>query len=118
MSNHKVFVYGTLRDGREATHFLSQSAIMQLIKGKNFSFPAVQLVDFDLPFQVVGNILEADDGELAYLDKYENVKSGLYERVKLNVTAIGSDSTEEVWAYIAGPALKLTLITSGDWLNQ
>lgn len=114
----KVFVYGTLRDGHEATHILNRNALLQAVDGGNFPFPLIQLVDFDLPFVVIGNVLEVDDASIKRLDKYENVKSGLYKRVKLPVSRIGSNEREDMWVYVAGPALERPIIISGDWLNR
>lgn len=115
---HKVFVYGTLRDGHEPTHSLRQSALMQLVDGRKFDFPMLQVVDFDLPFQVMGNVLEVTAEELRDLDEYENVQSGLYKRVKLPVGQLGRDEQEDMWVYVAGPALERPIITSGDWLSR
>lgn len=115
---HKVFVYGTLRDGHEPTNSLRQSALMQLVDGRKFDFPMLQVVDFDLPFQVVGNVLEVTAEELRDLDAYENVQSGLYKRVKLPVGQLGSDEQEDMWVYVAGPTLERPIITSGDWFSR
>ena len=115
---HKVFVYGTLRDGHEATHQLECNALLQVVDGRKFDFPMLQVVDFDLPFQVIGNVLEVDQAELASLDRYENVRSGLYKRIKLEVREIGTISREDMWVYVAGPALERPIITSGDWFNR
>lgn len=114
----RVFVYGTLRDGHEATHHLNRSALLQAVGGSNFPFPMVQLVDFDLPFVVMGNVIEVDATELERLDRYENVKSGLYRRIKLPVSRIGGQEQEEMWVYVAGPALERPIISSGDWFNR
>ena len=115
---HKVFVYGTLRDGHEPTHSLRQSALLQLVDGRKFDFPMLQVVDFDLPFQVVGNVLEVDNDSLKDLDAYENVKSGLYKRVMLPIGQLGRDDQEDMWVYVAGPALERPIISSGDWFNR
>lgn len=116
---HKVFVYGTLRDGAEATHCLYESALLQHIAGEKFDFPMVQVVDFDLPFQVVGNVLEVNDKELEELDKYENVESGLYKRAKLPVHKLQTAANvENMWVYVAGPALARPVIASGDWFHR
>lgn len=115
---HKVFVYGTLRNGHEATHQLERSALLQAVDGREFAFPMAQLVDFDLPFQVVGNVLEVNDEELAKLDSYENIRSGLYQRTKLPIRRFGSIAQEEMWVYVAGPALERPIISSGDWLQR
>lgn len=113
-----VFVYGTLRNGHEPTHFLKQNAMLQAVDGRSFAFPILQVVEFDLPFVVIGNVMEVDDKELAKLDKYENVKGELFKRVKLPVSRIGSEEAEEMWVYVAGPALERPIISSGDWLNR
>ena len=115
---HKVFVYGTLRDGHEATHQLECNALLQVVDGRKFDFPMLQVVDFDLPFQVVGNVLEVDSKSLSDLDAYENVKSGLYKRVMLPIGQLGRDEQEDMWVYVAGPALERPNITSGDWFNR
>lgn len=117
MKKHRVFVYGTLRDGHEPTHKLGRNALLQAVDGQKFSFPMVQLVDFDLPFQVVGNVLEVNQKELEELDRYENVKNNLYRRIKLPVNKIGVEEQEEMWVYVAGPALERPIISSGDWLQ-
>lgn len=115
---HKVFVYGTLRDGHEPTHSLRQAAIMQLIEGRKFDFPMLQTVDFDLPFQVVGNVMEVTGVRLKELDRYEGVSGGLYRRIKLPVGKIGTEEQEDMWVYVAGPTLERTIISSGDWLQR
>lgn len=115
---HKVFVYGTLRDGHEATHILRENAIMQVVEGRNFEFPMLTVVDFDVPWTVVGNVMEVSGAELKKLDEYENVKSGLYKRVKLPVHRICSPVSEDMWVYVAGPALARPIITSGDWFQR
>lgn len=116
--SNKVFVYGTLRDGHEATHSLRRAAIMQLVEGRKFNFPMLQVVDFDLPFEVVGNVLEVSNSELEDLDEYENVASDLYQRVKLPVGKLGSEEQEDMWVYVAGPALERPIISSGDWFQR
>lgn len=115
---HKVFVYGTLRDGAEATHILPPRVLMQMVDGRGFDFPMLQLVEFDLPFRVVGNVMEVTNTHLRELDRYENTTSGLYKRVMLPVSMIGTDTAEDMWVYIAGPALSRPIISSGDWFNQ
>jgi len=36
----------------------------------------------------------------------------------LPVSKIGSLEQEEMWVYVAGPALERPIITSGDWLHH
>lgn len=110
---HKVFVYGTLRSGKAATHCL-EGYLMLAYQGKDFKFPyIVEHPNFD----VSGNIIEVDDAELEQLDRYENIRSGLYVRKEVEV--VGMDEgyeSEVVWAYIAGPSL-FNVVDNGDWLE-
>ena len=114
---HKVFVYGTLRNGEAATHALEGYA-MVAYEGKDFKFPyAIPNGDR----AVYGNIIEVDDADLEQLDKYENVRGGLYVRQRVLVEDIREEvrpwaDEEEVWAYIAGPSL-FNAVESGDWLS-
>ena len=114
---HKLFVYGTLREGRALTHDL-MGYMMFAVNG-NFAFPFIQqapdfLVD---DFSVRGTVLSVDDKQLAAMDKYEGLEKGLYERIK--VTVIDQDDNDtEAWAYVAGPALQQQIVVSGDWYNR
>ena len=110
---HKIFVYGTLREEQEATHLLPYY-MMLAYQGKDFSFPyIVEHPDRD----VVGNVIEVDDKELDKLDIYENIRSGLYVRVEVEVLRIDNvDESDLVWVYIAGPSL-FNVIENGDWLE-
>lgn len=111
-AKHKVFVYGTLRGSAAATHYLPGFALVAY-EGKDFKFPyAVPSAEYD----VYGNILEVDDATLEQLDKYENVRSGLYVRTEAEVSDIATEETELVWVYVAGPSL-FNVIEDGDWLN-
>lgn len=113
MNKHKVFVYGTLRSNLgESTHILPDH-VMLAYEGRDFKFPYV-VAHYD--YDVFGNIIEVDDAELEQLDRYENIRIGLYARKKVEVTNSSTAESEEVWAYIAGPAL-FNVIESGDWLE-
>lgn len=116
---HKIFVYGTLRPSKEATHILDGFA-MFAVDGKGFNFPFIQWMGDRLLDEtgVFGNIVEVGDDELAALDKYEGVGRGLYQRKRKEVRALDDDSIEEVWVYVAGPQLAYSHIESGDWLNR
>jgi gamma-glutamylcyclotransferase (GGCT)/AIG2-like uncharacterized protein YtfP len=52
---------------------------------------------------VKGVILEVDDRELAYLDRYEGVGHGLYTRWRIMVVN-EADEMEEVETYLMSPA--------------
>ena len=121
---HKVFVYGTLRNSREATHTLDGYAMFS-VKGEKNDFPFIQDMGDRLldEFEVLGNVIEVDDAELEQLDRYEGVANGLYERIKVEIENIegeeeDTDQIEEAWVYVAGPALAYPLIQSGDWFNR
>lgn len=112
---HKIFIYGTLRQDQEATHYLDGYS-MFCVKGDQFSFPFIQYTGESTVF---GSIIEVTDKELAQLDTYEGVARGLYVRKKVKVTDL--DTTREdiaVWVYVGGPALAYPLIESGDWLDR
>lgn len=112
-AKHRVFVYGTLRSGRMATHGL-EGYLMLAYQGRDFKFPYI----VEHPnFNVVGNVIEVDDAELEQLDRYENVRSGLYVRKEVEVVDLDAAyETEVVWAYIAGPSL-FNIVESGDWYH-
>lgn len=112
---HKVFVYGTLRDGKMASHSI-QGWEMHAYEGRDFKFPYIVKVDEDRSY-VYGNVIEVDDERLDALDKYENVRSGLFERIKMEVNANYHSPVEECWVYVAGPALLPTVVESGDWMT-
>lgn len=124
-TKHRVFVYGTLRTSKVATHTLAGFA-MFAVSGKAFTFPFIQYMGDRLldELEVVGQVIEVDDAELANMDKYEGVDRQLYERVKEIVYSIeemesrqGSEG-EEVWVYVAGPALVYPHVVSGDWFQR
>lgn len=108
---HAVFVYGTLRQH-------SQNPQVFFLPG--YEMYATKHFPFIIQREgsvVRGQILEVDDDELTYLDRYEGLSKGLYTREKaliypdLTRHAVG----REVWVYVAGPALTYPKIESGDW---
>lgn len=122
---HNVFVYGTLRPADAkgkilpATHMLLGYQ-MWLVKG-NFEFPAIKETGEGY---VMGNIISVDDDRLKELDRYENIRSGLYKRVEVEILPIGGDGhyhLEEpkmkAFVYAADTALP-SLIPSGDWTTR
>lgn len=114
---NKLFIYGTLRDGREPTHRLP-GYIMFAARGKTFNFPYIQKYPWnDNPPQIIGNVIEVSDDQLKQLDHYENVARGLYTRETVVVYQMGKAvaAPETVMAYIAGPALASPIIESGHW---
>ena len=110
-----MFVYGTLRGEGKATHYLDGYAMFH-VQGKKFDFPFIQAMEGYGDVQ--GNIIEVDDEGLTKLDKYEGVDRGMYKRIKVRAFMGSHLDSEEVWVYVAGPALAYPLIESGDWLNR
>lgn len=112
---HKVFVYGTLRRGEEVTHRLPGFQMFKC-RGKHFDFPYIQPCTCGNELHnIYGNIIEVDDIQLEELDKYENVKSLLFTRERAIVYPMTETIPEEVWVYVAGPALANKPIPTGLW---
>lgn len=115
---HKVFVYGTLRENREATHVL-EGYTLHLVGQTNFPFPSVKEQYGDLSGEVFGNLIEVDDKELEELDRYENVAGGLYERREVEVYPIESTATSiTAFVYVGTNQIFPPEIKSGDWFDR
>lgn len=113
----KIFVYGTLRTGKEPTHRLP-GYIMFAVQGKTFNFPYIQAYPWqDQQPSIIGNVIEVSDDELAQLDHYEGLKRGLYTREEVVIYALDKrvSKPEIVQAYIGGPALVNPIVMSGHW---
>lgn len=108
MNKLKLFVYGTLRQGEEATHFLPGFSMFD-----TGSFPYI------IPGegQVCGNIRKVEEHELAKFDRYEGVGSGFYKRIAVRAIPKDEDKEEEVWVYIGGNVVNDSAkpVPSGDW---
>lgn len=109
---NKVFVYGTLRNSKEATHYLDDYV---LYNAGPYPY-IVPTTDLNV-FSVAGNVIEVSDKDLEKLDRYENLQSGLYTREKVTVVNIDDMTTEEVFAYVAGDQFP-RLVESGDWFSR
>ena len=115
----RVFVYGTLRGKKAATHVLPRAALW-LIKNGNFPYPTVRFNDEGAPYsEVVGNLLLVDDAQLAELDAYEGVEQGLYRRQEVVVQEIGNaDANVSTYIYVGSDNFFPSPIPSGDWFNR
>lgn len=112
---HVVFTYGTLRNNVEATHRITGYQ-MCAYQGRDFEFPYLVPKGGE---EVYGNIIEVDDVTLAEMDKYENIRSGLFVREVCEVFSLTGDEDEQnAWVYVAGPALLPEVVESGDWLKR
>jgi len=118
---HNVFVYGSLMFDavyKGVTGRLPEFADARLPGFRRF---AVVDVDADRPYPAMlpepGGVVDGKiaigvtDSELAELDKFEEVETGLYSRH--SVTVEGPNGTIEAQAYVAGESLRPKL--SGDW---
>ena len=113
MKLHKIFVYGTLREDKKATHFLTRHAMFD-----TGPYPYITPSEGYGIDSVVGVIIEVDDDGLAALDKYEGVSKGLYVREKKLVISLDQDGEDHyAWVYVAGPVWP-KLIPSGDWTQR
>lgn len=108
---NKVFAYGTLRTkGKKATHYLEGYAMYN-------AGPFPYIVK-DSEYTVDGEIIEVTDEELAQLDRYENIKSGLYTRESVTAfDTVNANGDIECFVYVAGNTLP-RIIPNGDWFNK
>ena len=105
---HKIFVYGTLRPSKRASHWIegfdmyTAGAYPYVAKGSS---------------RVYGNVIEVDDDELDNADRYEGVARGLYTREKTTAYDMLTGVREEVQLYVAGKDWP-TIVQSGDWYDE
>ena len=106
---HKAFVYGTLKSADEQDDFY--------IVGYDIydagAYPYIAK-SHDSHRTVRGQLIEVDDEELAELDRYEGLSSGLYTREVETVREIGSDRQHEAYVYVAGERWP-KVIANGRW---
>lgn len=89
----KVFVYGTLKKGHHAngmmgSHFLGKAEAYGMRLFDLGGFPCCVESD-DIMHSVLGEVYEVNAAQLAQLDKYEGVSSGLFKRI---VTGVYTDN--------------------------
>jgi gamma-glutamylcyclotransferase (GGCT)/AIG2-like uncharacterized protein YtfP len=107
-SKHKVFVYGTLRPGHDATHYVQGWLY-------NLGWYPGLILD-PLGAIIACEIIEADDEHLRYLDIYEGYnekdpEGSLYIRREINVGGVDGF----IYEYNRGPISHVHLIRSNDW---
>ena len=110
-----VFVYGTLRNSRVATHNIYDH-VMYDYHGK---FPFI--VKQEGAEAVKGNVIYVTDDELEQLDKYEGVDKGLYSREEVCAYSIDGNPHLDVtdcYVYVATDLLRPKPVTSGDWFDR
>lgn len=109
---HKLFLYGTLKDSSEQDDFY--------IVGYDIydagAYPYVAK-SHDTHRTVRGQLVEVDDAELAEMDRYEGLSSGLYTREVEKVREIGSYRQHEAYVYVAGKSWP-RVIPEGRWSKK
>lgn len=113
---HKVFVYGTLRRNKNATHKLEG---YRLFDTGNFPFirPVRDGVSKDA-FSVLGEVVEVDDNKLKLFDRYENIKGGLYTRETVEAIDLNTDLVVQCFSYVGTEIFFPQSIDSGNWFDK
>lgn len=116
MRDIHIFVYGTLREGPQASRLLDDCERVgpARVTGMLFdagAFPALVLAGRDC---VQGEVWRCPPEIVARLDDYEGIDVGLFRRVGIRVDGVAC------WTYVAGPALAPRLtpdrrIEAGAW---
>ena len=116
MKTNKLAVYGTLRNGERDTW---------KVDGYSLVFPGhrnytAAFIDENKNEMVV-EIIDVDNIDLAGYDQYEGVSHGLYERRM--VKAYNDDDEVDAWMYTIGPALLqnggvFELVPKKDWMSE
>lgn len=115
-----LFVYGTLRTGREAAGLLrgcelvGPATVAGALYDVDGAYPALVLAGGDA---VHGEVWRCPADRLRDLDRYEATAEGTFRRVGLRVDGLAC------WAYVAGPGLARRLtperrIGSGRWERE
>jgi gamma-glutamylcyclotransferase (GGCT)/AIG2-like uncharacterized protein YtfP len=103
----KVFVYGTLKKGHHANHLMGDHYLGKAyVEGMRLfdlgGFPCC-VESEDLMHSVLGEIYEVNAAQLAQLDRYEGVSSGLFKRILVNPDCFDCDQEhDEVHMYVWG----------------
>lgn len=111
---NRLFVYGTLKHGREAAR----------IRGDIFdlgSYPGVVHAGDPDAGIVIGEVMDVDAGKLDEFDQLEGVASGLYRRLKVHVLDEDDEPTgEEVFVYEYARTIRedCKRIASGEWTGE
>jgi gamma-glutamylcyclotransferase (GGCT)/AIG2-like uncharacterized protein YtfP len=116
----KVFVYGTLKQGRGNHRILETSKLINSAETvKEFTmyslgmFPAV-VPDNKLPTKIKGEVYEVTDPEVARrLDRLEGYPS-FYDRQEVSV--LDEDGNEHTaWMYFIHRSSGWSVVESGEW---
>ncbi|XP_071484865.1 putative gamma-glutamylcyclotransferase CG2811 [Diadema antillarum] len=111
---HRVFVYGTLKTGQPNYRLMAGLRLigigrtrtkMPLVVATEFGIP--MLLDHEGGHNVVGEVYEVDDENLAKVDALESFPGGYYDRMKIGVqlegeyaAPTGQGGLTDCWAYV------------------
>lgn len=109
-----LFVYGTLRSNGTAAWRLADCELV----GSGTVGGVLYDIDGEYPALMVygsspvrGEVWRCPAAMLLALDEYEDVASGLFRRIGIEVQ-LETGSTHGCWAYVAGPKLARKLTTA------
>ena len=116
MKTNKLAVYGTLRNGERDTWEVDGYS---LVFPGHRNYPAA-FIDENQNEMIV-EVIDVDNMDLAGYDRYEGVSYGLYERRM--VKAYNDDDEVDAWMYTIGPALLqnntvFELVPKKDWISE
>ena len=110
---HKVFVYGTLKQGYH-NHYLLEGCKFEEAEAEGFNLHASAYLPYAVPGEgtIKGELYEVDNEVLKRLDRLEG-HPRYYRRIKTSVrTAL---EQIEAWLYICPSAARYPIIGSGNW---
>ena len=122
---HRVFVYGTLRQGG-SNHFRMAGGRFVMrghVKGRLYRIDWYPGLVLDAGAgEVCGEVYEVTGDQLQELDVFEGLSAGEiegseYRRVKTGVINAGGSTEAWIWEWL-GPVREADRIPEGDWLRQ
>lgn len=102
-----VFVYGTLKRGRENHHWLAGQRWVAAARTKPCyrmfdlgGYPGMIRVEHGISIE--GEVWDVDEGGLARLDVLEDIEGGEYERVSIELEGDFASRSVEGYLYLRG----------------
>jgi gamma-glutamylcyclotransferase (GGCT)/AIG2-like uncharacterized protein YtfP len=116
MKTNKLAVYGTLRNGNRDTWKVDG---FSLVFPGHRIYPAA-MIDNNAKDMVV-EVVDVDEQDIAGYDRYESIDTGLYERRIVKVRK--NDKEIDAWMYTIGPALLqgtkvFQQVPKQDWFSK
>ena len=116
MKTNKLAVYGTLRNGKRDTWKVDGYI---LVFPGHRNYPAAMMDDNAK--DMIVEVMDVDDFDIAGYDRYESIDTGLYER--RIVKAHNENEDVDAWMYTIGAALLqgtkvFEMVPKQDWLSK